>query len=392
MSTLIKPIEQDLNSLVKIKAYTPTALALQDLKSRYHGVVFDLATPAGIKQAKEARAEIKGYRVELEKTRVAIKADALEQCRLIDSEAKRIKDALEELEIPIDQQIKAEEKRKEDERLAAEQAEMARVQSIQQRIIHLRNIPVAMSGKSSEDIRDALHELTDLRVDSDSYAEFIDHAQAAKAEAITALTKMADDMARLEAERAELARLRQEAEARAQEEAAQKAEQDRLAEEQRAREQAELKAERERLAQERAEHDAQVKAEAEQRAREDAARKAEQDRIEAERRRVIEAEQRGIEQQKAELKRQQEAARREEEHAKAEAQRRQQEERERAEREAYAEMERRQREADEQATLKEMEDELSVLVAEVNNGELTLIAALLAAYQAGVKAERRRHV
>ncbi|MBE0435968.1 MAG: hypothetical protein IBX56_09215 [Methylomicrobium sp.] len=368
----------------KIEAYTPTALALADLSARYGDVVFTVTTPAGMKQAKEARAEIKGYRVDLEKTRVAIKADALEQCRLIDAEAKRIKDALESLEGPINQQIKTEEKRKEQERIAAEKAEMARVQRIQQSIIDLRNKPAALTGKPSAEIRAELASVTALEITEDRYAEFIDHAQAAKNETVTALGRLAEDAERLEAERAELARLREEAEARAKEEAARKEEEQRLADEQRAKEQAELQKERERLAKERAEHEAKVRAEAEQRAREEAERKAEQERIEEDARRKLAEEQ-------AELERQRAAIRREEEHAKAEAQRREQQERERIEREAYAQKQREEREAAEQAVAKEMEDEIALLIAEINADEITIVDALRAAYKAGANAEKRRH-
>lgn len=212
MSAELKPNPSSLP--VKIQEYTKTALALTDLSARYGDVVFDVSHKDGMKAAKDARAEIKTYRVELEKTRVAIKADALEQCRIIDSEAKQIKDALEALEIPINQQIKAEEKRQEDERIAAEKAEIERFEAIQKAIASLRNLPNHVAGQSSADIRKALAILQELEITQELYAEYVDHAHAAKTEALTALEKMATDAEALEAERAELARLRAEAEAR----------------------------------------------------------------------------------------------------------------------------------------------------------------------------------
>src|SRR3990167_5126551 len=101
--------------LTPIAEYSKTAAALADLANRYKSVVFDVATREGMLAAIKGRAEIRGYRVALEKTRVEIKAPALERARLIDTEAKRIKEALEALENPIDQAIKAEEGRKERE-------------------------------------------------------------------------------------------------------------------------------------------------------------------------------------------------------------------------------------------------------------------------------------
>ena len=106
----------------EIVEYSKTDAALADLASRYKGVVFEVATREGMGAAIKARAEVRGYRVDLEKIRVEIKAPALERCRLIDSEAKRINDALEALEDPIDQQIKLEETRKERERAEREAA------------------------------------------------------------------------------------------------------------------------------------------------------------------------------------------------------------------------------------------------------------------------------
>jgi len=383
MNAVVKERQETMPT--KIEAYTPTALALADLNARYADIVFDVSTPTGMKQAKEARMEIRGYRADLEKPRVAIKSDALAQCKLIDTEANRIKQALESLEDPIDQQIKAEEARKEEARIAAEKAEMERVARIQQSIIAIRNQPAALTGKPSAEIRDVLYGIQAMEITTQRYAEFLDHANAAKNEVILVLAKMADDTERLEAERAELARLREE-------EVARQAEAQRLADEQRAREQAELQAERQRLAQERAEHEAQMKAEREAREAEARERAREQDRAEAERRRIIEAERQRIAAEQAEIERRQEAVRREEERAKAEAQRREQEERAEAERATYAEKERLEQEAAEQAEIKEMEDEVAVLAAEINIGNITVHEALRCAYTAGVNAERRnRH-
>lgn len=110
-----------------IQEYSATEAALADLAQRYKGVVWDVTNPTQMIEAKKARQEIRGYRTSLEKMRVKIKAPALEHCRLIDTEAKRITVELEALETPIDNQIKAEEQKKENERLAKERAEAERI-------------------------------------------------------------------------------------------------------------------------------------------------------------------------------------------------------------------------------------------------------------------------
>ncbi len=73
----------------QITEYNETAAAIAILRNKY-GTVFDVSTPKGLNAAREARAEVRSYRVSLEKLRVEIKAPALERTRLIDAEAKRI--------------------------------------------------------------------------------------------------------------------------------------------------------------------------------------------------------------------------------------------------------------------------------------------------------------
>jgi len=119
-------------SLTPIAEYSKTAAALAELATKYKGVLFDVSTKEGLAAAIKGRAELRGYRVALENTRKLIKAPALKRAQEIDSEARRITAELEALETPIDDQIKADERRKiaEDEakvkaeadRLAAEDA------------------------------------------------------------------------------------------------------------------------------------------------------------------------------------------------------------------------------------------------------------------------------
>lgn len=117
-----------------IQEYEKTALALAELERRYKGVRYDVNTKDGLLAATKARAELRTLRVALEKTRVAIKAPALKRTQEIDTEARRLTSAISELEDPIDAQIKAEQIRKENERLAAERAEQERIAAEQEAI------------------------------------------------------------------------------------------------------------------------------------------------------------------------------------------------------------------------------------------------------------------
>lgn len=110
----------------EIVEYRKTEAALAGLEAQYRGVLFDCTTREGLQAAIKGRAELRGYRVALEKTRKEIKADALKLCQKIDSEARRIEGELVTLEYPIDQQIKKEEERKEREAEEARQREIRR--------------------------------------------------------------------------------------------------------------------------------------------------------------------------------------------------------------------------------------------------------------------------
>ena len=123
---------------LQITEYNETAAAIAVLREKYC-TVFDVQTTKGMDEAKKARAEVKGYRVALEKVRVELKAPALERTRLIDAEAKRITTELLAIEEPIDQTIKAEERRKEEEKAAKAKAEIARIAEIAAKISIIRN-------------------------------------------------------------------------------------------------------------------------------------------------------------------------------------------------------------------------------------------------------------
>lgn len=311
------------SNLTTIAEYTDTAAALAELRQRHEGVVYDVRDPKQLKKAKEARAEVKGYRVALEHKRKEIKAPALERCNQIDSEAKRITAELLALEEPLDVQIKAEEARVEEERLRKLEEERQRQEAIQARIAEIRNLPGTLLGKPSVIIQGKLARLREEVLDEDEFAE---HYQTAR-DALDACIARVDQLLqaqleteaearRVEAERAELARLREEAEARRRQDeeraAAERAEQDRIAREERERE-AQAQREREdaeRAERQRQEDEARAQREEQERiAREerDRRRAAEEAELRAERERQA-AEQRRLDEEAQRLQREREEA------------------------------------------------------------------------------------
>src|SRR6185312_6114007 len=291
------------SNMTAIAEYSETAAALAGLRKKHEGVVFDVTVPKEMRAAKEARAELRTLRTGLEKKRVEIKAPALERCRLIDAEAKRITAELVALEEPIDVQIKAEEARAESERLAKLEAERLRVEAIQQKIQAIRDVPAGLVGKPSVVIAGQLANLQKTVLDEDELAEHYVTATDALTAAIARVQELLaaqheheDEQKRIAAEREELARIRAEnerlqreakeraaadrAEAdrsaqaerdrsaaeEAAERAAEQAEQERLAAIERGKAMEAAAAERERLAAERREQEAALQAERERQA------------------------------------------------------------------------------------------------------------------------------
>jgi len=247
----------------QIAEYSATAAALAELRTQYLNVTFDVSTSKGLDAAKKARAEIRGYRVALEKKRKEVKAPALERCKLIDDEAERITAELVALENPIDATIKAEETRKEQERQAREEQERHRIAVIQAKIAAITAIISHATGERSANLQVRLLNLQSYVPKAEEFQEFIEAAKTARTETLARLNDMLaaqlaheEEQERIKAERAELAKLRAEQEAREREQ-------------------------KEREAAERARLDAEERA---RKARADAEEKARRDAIDAEER------------------------------------------------------------------------------------------------------------
>ena len=305
--------------VTEIAEYRQTAAALSDLRHRFRGVAFKVATTKGMDEAKKARQEVKGYRTALENKRKEIKAPALERCRLIDDEAKTITAALLEIEEPIDQQIKAEEARKEAEKAAKAEAERQRVAAIRTQIDAIKNHAAFAVGKSADAVLKILSGVEGFDIGED-FQEFRPEAEQAKAETLDKIKALHEaqvqheaEQARITAERAELARLRAEAEAREREAAAARAEQERKdrearAEQERKDREAREAVEREqaaKLAAERAAHEAELRKQREAQEAELKAQREAQAKADAEARAAREAEEKRLAAERAEIARQQ---------------------------------------------------------------------------------------
>lgn len=258
----------------------------------------DLTTAKGRKAIASLAYRVAQSKTALDKAGKSLTDEARAQIAVVDAERRKIRDRLDALKEKVRKPL--------DEWEAAEEA---RVQALKDRLERLRTAHATLPDDvTSEQIGSLLARVEATAID-DTWSEFVADAAKYKDQSIATLRDMRQRAETREAEQAELARLRAEAEAREKaeqerreaEEAerrrveAEKAEAERQARIERekqeaaaraAREANELaKAEAERAAKEAAEREAALQRQiAEEKARAEAAAQAERDRIEAEKR------------------------------------------------------------------------------------------------------------
>lgn len=250
-----------------IVEYSATEAALAELRQKYAGIVFDLTTTKGDKEARAARLELTTLRTSLEKKRKQFKAPALEFGKKIDSEAVRVTTEILALEDPIDQQIKADEKRRADEKAERERLAAERAQGFRDRIAVIRAFVGKCNGITSERIANGIAMVEQVDVSAGAFEEFSQEAETAKAETLAAMRQVFDETkrreeeaARVEAQRIENERVAAEQKKQADALAAQQAELDRQALE--LREAQEAQSEQDRIRQEEADKLAKKQADA----------------------------------------------------------------------------------------------------------------------------------
>ncbi|QDV09310.1 hypothetical protein Poly30_48680 [Planctomycetes bacterium Poly30] len=106
--------------------YSPTDAGIAELAAKAGGLqIEDIDDREGYQAVSTVRKEVKAVRVQVEKTRKALKADALEYGRAVDTEAKRITAALLEIEEPLHEQEKLIDEQRAERRAAEEAAAKA---------------------------------------------------------------------------------------------------------------------------------------------------------------------------------------------------------------------------------------------------------------------------
>jgi phage-related minor tail protein len=126
----------------QLVTYDITDAAIHQMEQAYMGyTIMGLEDKEGFDMVHEARMVVKGKRIEVEKRRKELKADALAWGRKVDSEAKKIFKKLE----PIENHLKAEEdKITEEKRRIKEEEERKEQERVQERIDQLAKFEFSM--------------------------------------------------------------------------------------------------------------------------------------------------------------------------------------------------------------------------------------------------------
>lgn len=221
----------------RVAAYNKTEAGLAKLRDKFQGATFDLTTTKGDKEARQARKELVTLRTTLEALRKEKKAPHLAACKLLDDEAKRINGEILALEKPIDEQIRADELRREQERAQREAEERARMEKARARISEIQRMSASVMSGTSIQIRTRIDEVKAIVIDESEFGNLTGAATSTvemvsmQLESLLSTVVMREEQAEamrkqreeheaalrkqqeeLEAQRAELERQREEAE------------------------------------------------------------------------------------------------------------------------------------------------------------------------------------
>lgn len=177
-----------------IVEYQAHEAAIIDLEKRFSNVVFDVTTTAGMTDAKAVRKEIRDVRYALQNTTKDVLVPYQAAVKAAQARVNQVKDfgatlaeRVLKVEDPVDGAIKAEEKRQKDEKERLEQIERERVEKIQGKIAHFRNVAATLASSSATDIAAMLERLKAALILPEDYAEFEGEASIARDNAIDQL-------------------------------------------------------------------------------------------------------------------------------------------------------------------------------------------------------------
>lgn len=253
------PVSSDLelNETVSTKSAVPPAVAVTDiaeyrpheeqivrLETSYAKLVVDCSTSEGLANAKEVRVDIRDVRYALANTtKTALVPyqqkvkEAQARVNQVKEFGETLKDRVLAIEAPVDEAIKAEEKRAADAKAERERIEAERVEAIRAKITRFSSVAAAYASRSAADVAAILQGVKESVILPEEYAEFEAEGTIARDNAIEQLETLhksaverEEAAAKLQAQQKELDELREKqriADAEAEELRKQRAEEDR---------------------------------------------------------------------------------------------------------------------------------------------------------------------
>lgn len=181
-------------AVTDIAEYRPHEEQIVRLETTYGKLVVDCSTSEGLANAKEVRVDIRDVRYALANTtktalapyQQAVK-DAQARVNQVKEFGETLKDRVLAIETPVDEAIKAEEKRVADAKAERERIEAERVEAIRAKITRFSSVAAAYASHSATDVASVLQSVKDSLILPEEYGEFEAEGTIARDNAIEQL-------------------------------------------------------------------------------------------------------------------------------------------------------------------------------------------------------------
>lgn len=181
-------------AVTDIVEYRPHEEQIVRLETSYAKLVVDCSTTEGLASAKEVRVDIRDVRYALANTtktalvpyQQAVK-DAQARVNQVKEFGETLKDRVLAIEAPVDEAIKAEEKRAAYAKAERERAEAERVEAIRAKITRFSSVAAAYASRSAADVANILQSVKESVILLEEYSEFEAEGTIARDNAIEQL-------------------------------------------------------------------------------------------------------------------------------------------------------------------------------------------------------------
>lgn len=181
-------------AVTDIAEYLPHEEQIVRLETTYAKLVVDCSTNEGLANAKEVRVDIRDVRYALDKTTKTALVPYQQKVKDAQARVNQVKEFGETLrtrvlvlEEPIDEAIKAEEKRVADAKAERERLEQERIETIRAKINRFSSVAAAYASRSAADVASVLQSVKESVILPAEYGEFEAEGTIARDNAIEQL-------------------------------------------------------------------------------------------------------------------------------------------------------------------------------------------------------------